>query len=101
MMKRCLLFLIIAATVDAQTLAERLSLIRLVRTGPRPAEASPVAAYNAAGAQVDVVGLKSITGNPQVWLIETHGSFSSIEALDRAFTQAGAGPTDPVIDELL
>ena len=102
-MKRCVLCLAIATALDAQTLAERLSLVRLVRTGPRPAEASPVAAYSAAGAQVDVVGLKSITGTPQVWLIETHGSFSSIEALDRALAQAagGAGTTDPVVDELL
>jgi hypothetical protein len=43
-----------------------------------------IRAHRNARVPVDVIGLRSITGLQQSWLVEAHGSFSSIEATDAA-----------------
>jgi len=93
-----------AAWLDAQLPAERLSLIRLVRSGARSgAEPNPAVPYRASQPQLDVIGLKSLTGPAQTWMVEAHGSFGSLEALDRALSQVpgSANPVDTVFDEVL
>ncbi len=40
--------------------------------------------YADAKAVVDVLGMVSITGEPEAWQIESHQSFASIEDLDKA-----------------
>jgi hypothetical protein len=44
--------------------------------------------YADAKAQVEVVGLTSLTGVPETWMIEAHQSFMSIEALDKSMAPA-------------
>ena len=51
---------------------------------------APIRPYADVRAAVDVVGIASITGQPEVWQIESHQSFASIEDLDKA-----AGPVLP------
>jgi hypothetical protein len=46
--------------------------------------------YADAKAKVEVVGLTSVTGVPETWMIETHPSFVSIEALDKALAPSRA-----------
>lgn len=43
---------------------------------------------------MDVLGLRSITGTQQAWLVEAHGSFASIEATDKALTAAATASGD-------
>ncbi len=85
--------LIFAAAIfaDAQALGEPFYLIRIVRGAPR-ADADPTAIqpYIAAKAPIEVLGMKAITGSSQSWLIESHRSFGSIEAVERAIAEAPA-----------
>jgi hypothetical protein len=77
-MKTILLSGLLAFCAAAQTPM----LIRLTRT-PGTAPGS-IRAYSDAGAAVNVLGMISMTGVPETWLVETHYSFGSIEDLDKA-----------------
>jgi len=77
-----------------------LQLVRKPGTGRASARS-----YANAGAGVDVVGLVAVTGLPETWLMEMHGSFASIEALDRGLSAVeparAADTSDPVGDDVL
>lgn len=83
-MKPTLLAGILAFCAAAQTPTEPPLLIQLIRTPGTDARA--VRPYPDAGAAVNVFGMTSITGGPEIWQIETHDSFGGIEALDRAIS---------------
>lgn len=60
------------------------TFIRLIRSWTRPAAADLIRPYADAKAQIPVLGLTSISGLPESWLVEMHDSFASVEDLDQA-----------------
>jgi hypothetical protein len=68
----------------AQTSTEPPVFLRLIRNWSRPPGPELIAPYADAKAPITVLGLTSISGFPETWLLETHDSFSSIEDLDQA-----------------
>lgn len=108
-MKKILFVLIAALTAaassSAQTLGEPFWLLRIVQTESGPGvDTGPVEAYRTAKSGVDIIGIRSVTGPSQLWLMEAHASFASIEALDQALAQVAPNrPSDitPVRDWLL
>ncbi|MEO8657767.1 MAG: hypothetical protein ABI693_04815 [Bryobacteraceae bacterium] len=81
----CLAFLALSYPAQAQTLGEAFWLLRIQQFESGPGlDASPIDAYRNAKSNVDVLGIRSVTGVSQLWLLEPHGSFASIEALDKA-----------------
>ena len=81
-MKRLLLLGAMAATLAAQGVGTAPPIVQIV-TRAGGAE-SPVRPYQQARAAIDVMGLAATTGLPQTWMLEMHGSFASVEELDRA-----------------
>jgi hypothetical protein len=83
--RRLLLLPFVALCALAQYPGEPFTLIRLIRKASGPTvDLAIIDAHRGARTPVDVVGLKSITGPHQVWLVEAHGSFASVEMVDRA-----------------
>ena len=73
----------------AQQLGEPFFLIRIVRNAPRlDTDTTLIRAYDETKAPIDVLGMKAITGSSQSWLIESHRSFGSIEAVDKSLIDA-------------
>lgn len=86
-----LLLLWTAAGLFGQNLGEPFTLIRLIRIPSGPAvNHELIQMHRTARVPVDVVGLQSITGTQQVWLLEAHGSFARLEATDKALAAASA-----------
>ena len=75
----------------AQTPAEPPPLIQLIRKAR--ISAAPIRPYADAKAALNVIGMTSVTGLPETWLVEAHGSFAGVEALDRAI--GAAAPANP------
>jgi hypothetical protein len=102
-MKPILLAGIGAWSAAAQPGAEPPPIIQVVRKVGT--SVPPARGYGSAGAAVNVVGMTSITGLPETWLLEAHGSFSSIEALDKGLNSVApkltADPGDPLQDDVL
>lgn len=57
--------------------------------------------YADAKAQVEVIGLTSVTGPPETWMIEAHPSFMSIEDLDKAMApvRVAMRPEPPAVSQ--
>jgi hypothetical protein len=90
-MKTILLAGMIASSMAAQTMTEPPPLLQLIRK-PRIG-ASPIRPYAEARAAVNVIAITAVTGMPEVWLMEAHLAFASIEDLDKAVgAVAPAGP---------
>ncbi|GEM_PF-2034176 len=70
------------------------TFIRLIRNWSRPSPGTRlIRPYFDARADVTVLGMTSISGMPETWLLEAHDSFGSIEELDQKInTDAWAGP---------
>lgn len=86
-MRVCVLISFLTAAAFAQSsLNEPYFLIRIIRTGPEPGAAS-VAPYERTKAAVDVIGMRSITGPAQNWLIESHRSFGTLEGIENALAE--------------
>ena len=96
-MRAVSLFLILAASISAQSPGDPLTLIRIVRKHVSPR--NPISLYTNAKPALQVMGLKSITGNSQAWLLEAHGTFGSLEDADRAL--AAVTSSGDLQDELL
>ena len=73
-----------AGVSTAQVFSEPPPLIQLVRL---PGVNAP-ALKPYGGTSLDVIGLTTITGLPESWFLEAHGSFASIEDLDQRFPVA-------------
>src|SRR5687767_6576613 len=84
-MRTVLLFAILGGTLLAQAPGDPLTLLRIVRRHVSPRDA--MAPYRAAKPAVDVIGLRSISGSSQTWLVEAHGTYTSLENTDRALAQ--------------
>ena len=88
-MKAALLIATVSFYIAAQEPGAPFTLIRVIRNEYGSGmDAGSLQAYRTAAA--DVLGMKSITGPSQTWLVEAHGSFASIEAIDK--TLAGVMP---------
>ena len=81
-MKTIVLAGILAWPVVAQTPTEPPPLIQLIRKAR--ISAAPIRPYAEARAALNVIGMTSVTGLPETWLVEAHGSFATVEALDKA-----------------
>lgn len=81
MIPKTVLFATFIITAFGQRPAEPFPLIRIVRTATGSgAGTGLVRRYAAAGMQLNVLGVNSLTGSSESWLIEAHNSFESIEA---------------------
>jgi hypothetical protein len=80
----------LAVAAAAQTPSDPAPFLQLTRVLNGGKTARP---YQRAKAAVDVIGLASMTGPPETWLVEGHLSFGSIEDLDAALH--AAAPTGP------
>jgi hypothetical protein len=88
----------LALEAAAQTQTEPSQLVHLIR---RPGiDASSVRRYVEARAGVNVVGMTSVTGPSESWLIATHVSLASIEDVDRSVPSSAAlrTPEDQLAD---
>jgi len=83
----------LAATAVGQSLTtDPPTIVQIVR---KPGTASQtVRPYANAGAQVNAIGMRTITGLPETWMVEAHYSFASIEDLDQRLA-----PLTPPSDE--
>src|SRR5512133_1619679 len=79
--------LLFAVCAFPQTPTEPPVLVQIVRnTG----FASTLRPYTQAHAALNVLGMLSITGEPETWAVEIHNSFAGIEALDKALASLHA-----------
>ncbi|MEO8596389.1 MAG: hypothetical protein ABI759_23930 [Candidatus Solibacter sp.] len=103
-MRILLLAGLLSASAFAQALSEPPPIVQLVRKpGTGGASLKP---YANVRAEVNVVGMSSVTGLPETWLVEEHYSFASIEDLDQRL--AALSPVrnfgdaqDPLQDDVL
>jgi hypothetical protein len=88
-MRTFLLFGVFAGVMAAQSLTtDPPPILQIIRKpGTNGASTRP---YADARAQVNVIGMRSITGLPETWLVEAHYSFSSVE--DMAQRMAAVAP---------
>src|SRR5580700_1693572 len=98
-----LLALTLAISASAQSPSDPAPFLQLTRV---PNGSKAVRPYQSARAAIDVLGMTSMTGLPETWLVEGHQTFASIEDLDTALHAAAStgpanefGETQP--DELL
>ena len=79
----------LAGSAAAQSLAtDPPPILQIVRK-PGTAAAS-IRPYADAHAEVNAIGLRSITGRPETWMVEAHYAFASVEDLDQRL--AGFAP---------
>ena len=102
-MRIYLLALTLAISATAQGPSDPAPFLQLTRA---PNGSKTVRPYQGARAAIDVVGMTSMTGLPETWLMEGHQTFASIEDLDTALRAAASrGPAnefgEPQPDELL
>jgi hypothetical protein len=99
-MKTLALIAAFAFSTQAQTQqGEPYFLIRIVQSPIRPEGDGPIGPYRISQPAVDVIGMNAITGTSQTWLIESHRSFSSIEATDKALSENRARLSQDGFDE--
>ena len=104
MMRISFLAFLLAAGAAAQGLTDPPPIVQLVRK-PGTAGAS-LKPYADAGAAVHVVGMRSVTGLPETWMLEAHYSFASVEELDQKLAAVAPvrvmnDPADPLNDDVL
>jgi hypothetical protein len=80
-MRRIATVVLLASAAAGQGPSEPPPLLEIIRI---PGGAQAERPYQSARAAIDVIGIASITGLPETWLIETHPNFASIEDLDLA-----------------
>jgi hypothetical protein len=91
-MKNAFFTVVLMACATAQTLTDPPALVRVIRSPLQPYSKL----YADAHAAVTVLGMTSISGPSETWLIEAHDSFAAIEDLDKAFsTVAPSGNLAP------
>jgi hypothetical protein len=100
-MKGAFFTVLLVSSATAQTPSEPPALVRVIRSPLQPYSKL----YADAHAAVTVLGMTSISGPSETWLIEAHDTFAAIEDLDKAFgTVAPSGnlaPYPPASDDVL
>lgn len=72
-------FLVWAASAQSLT-TDPPPIIQIIR---KPGTSVTVRSYADARAMVNAIGLRSVTGSPETWMMEAHYSFASVEDLDQ------------------
>jgi hypothetical protein len=72
-------FLVWAASAQSLT-TDPPPILQIVR---KPGTSVTVRSYGDARAAVNAIGLRSVTGSPETWMMEAHYSFASVEELDQ------------------
>jgi hypothetical protein len=102
-MSKLVLLGVMGACAFAQGPTDPPPIVELVRKPGFSNQA--IRPYNEAQAKVNVVGMTTVTGLPESWLLEAHYSFASVEDTDRALDAAGAfwstGRGDAAQDDVL
>lgn len=80
-MKLLVMAVAVTWSAGAQALMDPPALIRVIRTPGLDFSADRQ--YGDAGASTPVLGIASIVGSPETWLIEAHSSFADVEQLDQ------------------
>ena len=94
----------LAAPVLAQSLATDPPPILQIMRKPGTAGACP--ALRECARRRDVMGMRSITGLPETWIVEAHYSFASVEDLDQRLAalapiRESNDPSDALSDDVL
>ena len=103
-MKIVVLAGMLSSAAAAQSLTDPPPIVQLVRKpGTGGASLKP---YADAGSAVNVMGMASVTGLPETWLVEQHYTFASVEDLDQRISalapvRAYSDATDPLQDDVL
>jgi hypothetical protein len=84
-MKLLALTAVLSITAAAQTPPPILRLLR----NPNLPTMTP---YANAGARIEALGMRSVTGMIETWVIEQHLTFASIEEVDKALRTGGGDP---------
>jgi hypothetical protein len=84
-MRTVTLLCVLTGSIAAQSPGDPLTLVRIVRKHISPR--SPIQPYLNARPPAVVIGMRSVTGNSQIWLLEAHGSYGSIETTDQALAK--------------
>src|SRR5438270_4031428 len=91
MAMKALWIALLSTAAFGQALTEPPALIRLSRVDARLApDDQLIRAYSNAGANVMVLGLNAVSGPAETWSIELHGSFASIESVDKVLASIPA-----------
>jgi hypothetical protein len=97
MIRNTIVLASLAVSMFAQSTTQPPALVRIVRNQAAP-DFDPIRGYVDAQTQVNVLGINSLTGSFESWLIEFHESFASIEAITAALASTRqtqpAMPTD-------
>lgn len=103
-MRILLLAGILSSAAAAQSLTDPPPIVQLVRKpGTGGASLKP---YANARAEINVMGMASVTGLPETWLVELHYSFASVEDLDQKISAVAPvrvfnDASDPLQDDVL
>ena len=103
-MRIFLLAAILGSLGGAQSLTDVPPIVQLVRKpGTGGASLKPYANSQAA---INVIGMASVTGLPETWLVESHFSFASVEDLDQRISAVSpvrslGDAGDPLQDDVL
>ena len=103
-MRIFLLAAILTSLGSAQSLSDVPPIVQLVRKpGTGGASLKPYANSQAA---INVIGMASVTGLPETWLVESHFSFASVEDLDQRISAVSpvrslGDSGDPLQDDVL
>lgn len=103
-MRILLLAGILSSAAAAQSLTDPPPIVQLVRKpGTGGASLKP---YANARAEINVMGMASVTGLPETWLVELHYSFASVEDLDQRISAVAPvrvfnDASDPLQDDVL
>jgi hypothetical protein len=74
-----LIALVLGVWPITQVWADPPELLRMIRNA-RDAESRQI--YATAGAAVNVLGMRAVSGLDEAWLMEMHDSFASLEGVD-------------------
>jgi hypothetical protein len=103
-MRIILLTATLAVSAAAQGLTDAPAILQLVR---KPGTiGGSIKPYANAGAEVQVVGMRAVTGLAETWMVEAHDSFASVEDLDRKLaavppSRPSGESSDPSYDDVL
>ena len=80
-MRKIVLSGLVAGVALAQSLTtDPPPIVQILR---KPGTTTEVRPYGNARAEVNAIGMRSVTGMPETWIVEAHYSFASIEDLDQ------------------
>src|SRR6516165_6520407 len=99
MIRNAVVLASLAVSMHAQSPTQPPRLIRIVRNPAAP-DSDPIRGYADAQTRVNVLGVNSLTGSAESWLIEAHDSFEPIEATTVALANTRQAQAATLLDSL-